>query len=641
MRKTHDISNDNEVFVQMLGTFDVPVYVLMKKDKDKVIPFSDYYHISLEENNNMLFIQEIKKYKDCDEYVFQEKPFIEVVLDVINKNIRGIFFHNNDKSDYFKELFISYEDIIIYKNDIEIMKYMWEFSKGKIKIPAFINHIIDKTFYLPFDNQNKCIKLKGEDKKTYIPLFLSNERISFWNDNFEYSEPITIMELYKRFNLKTNKLNVVINPKSIVSVAIENDIINEMMSNKVTENIEDIARDTVEYFLNLDEIFMPVASESIDAKNKMGIIPHIEIQNKSSLMLFEKYEQAETYVNRNFINEEDAISNRIYNITPVGCISQSRMKKFLTAWYNIGLRQIVFNIGKQNEMIIPIHKMFDIMYGEDISKQEKTSNEDCIVSVCIGKDIDFLTNEKMKYIKNQIQNKHYNFIADASAQETAYSIRVFMEEAIKKGKNLKTDRGFLNIFHKLYKVLIHKTENQNTNYIMWDDKKDDVAVCGTVINIFLTDEFRNVFNGNNIPYVKISGFDSLIDNIPKGVNTVGILTGLNGNICIDYNSLCSLYCEYQLSKKDKSKFYAYMIYHCGLTMREADDLWSLMILEDKFAYEMNRLIKQYNNCKDEKKPQCEKYFEYKSNNFEKYKEKYKLKENYKVYFEMARDLYKR
>ena len=253
MRKTHDISNDNEVFVQMLGTFDVPVYVLMKKDKDKIIPFSDYYHISLEENNNMLFIQEIKKYKDCDEYVFQEKPFIEVVLDAINKNIRGIFFHNNDKSDYFKELFISYEDIIIYKNDIEIMKYMWEFSKGKIKIPAFINHIIDKTFYLPFDNQNKCIKLKGEDKKTYIPLFLSNERISFWNDNFEYSEPITIMELYKRFNLKTNKLNVVINPKSIVSVAIENDIINEMMSNKVTENIEDIARDTVEYFLNLDE----------------------------------------------------------------------------------------------------------------------------------------------------------------------------------------------------------------------------------------------------------------------------------------------------------------------------------------------------------------------------------------------------
>lgn len=642
MKHNNDISNDNEFFIEMLSFFDLPVYVLMKKEKEKITMPKNYCHIFLENNKENAIIKEINKYKDCDEYVLQEKLFIEVVLDVIKNKISGIIFHNNEINS-FKDIFVSYDNIMLYKDDIKIMECLWQFSNKKIDNFVFLNKIIDEKFYIPFDKQNKCIKTKDENKNVYIPLFLNNERLEKWNENFEYSESITIREIYKRFNLKNNKLNIAINPQSIISIAITNDAVNDVISDTAIEITEEMINDTINYFGNLDEVYVPVACETIDVKNNMGIVPCIPIQNKLCITLFEKYEQAKKYVNRNFIGEDNEIYNRICDVVPVGYVPQEKLKQTLIGWYDMGCTDIAINIGKANQMIIPIHKMFKIIYGEDITKQKESKTEDCIVSVRVEKNINFLTDNKKKFIKNQIKNKHYNFLADATTQEVAYAIHTFIAHNSAIGKDIMKNGNLYVIFLKLLLLLINKSENQSTNYVMWNNKKDNFNIYNNSILMFFTDEYNNIFYQNNIEYLKVLNIKDVLDEIThnNNIKRLSVLADFDNNFNVGIDFIHQLYGEYERMEKEKTMFHTYAVQHCGLSIKESDDLWSLMILEDRFSLEFTKLIQQYDICKDEKKPNCKNYFKYKGKDFDNYKEKYDIQENYQVYFKIAEDLYKR
>ena len=552
----------------------VSVLYTMKDNKRVLYAPDNIMHIFILDAKKH-FIDYYKKFEKHPKLFWEDNICLaSAFYDVINSDLKGVMVHGllSSKEELFNEFFFSKEDLMIYADAINNVKYINECNKGLITSDLLASKIFNNYFYYFFDkdgfvavdkevseedDDTECFYILAFTTKQYMEKYITLNNLDIPKENFKISTLKDILNSGKNYGVFIDKSCC---EPTAIAPYVFHDCFSEIAHCKSRQHI----KDRVKHYSNLDEYYI-VLDDLVNAINiHFPIVALPFSKNKISIMIYEKYEEALRFTRNNMLN-------RISDFHPIGKIKDMEtLTKILNCCIRDGINEIRFDYGTKQYISASPEKVKEILV-EDLSNTTKCTSK---MKHCEKTNF-FLLQETIDKFENLKLEEYNDELINANVDEL-----IFLLNLLQNNEEFKKEKSYDKIY-KLGKFCLYHKMSLKSFALIQQNKNKKTA------RLYFYDHNLDLFANSSV--TQFSTY--LLEKLSENHSSIEIFNIEHNSVKFEIEELLEIGKEYDKKYFNVDVMMFYLMFFKNISYNDAEKYLIKLCLDDKaFAEFTNWLL---------------------------------------------------
>ena len=568
----------SSIDVNRSNVFDLignPVYLLIEENNPELATLIDgNIHVFNKKEDYILFNKELKKYEKTD---IIQATLGFILYDIIQNKLNGICLHGFfDSEDIFFGTFISYNDLFVNRNIIEIGYFLMSHLMGEETNDKTMFKIQNGYFYFLTDAQDNIVPIqkdfnKNKNKET-IPVFLTPTSAIKAMDTLKTATNIKIDSLLGIIAKNNSIEGIIIDPLGTINCFRDKKLISAQQKSHIIHWTTDNTNSYLKYISNSDKLFI-VLSTNDDISKSKSIPLCLEKSNGLTALFYERKEDAEKFI-------DSRKNGNTPLIKPIGVINPStQLKDLIINLYDNNIKNIIFNPDTLYHLSLKVKDVYKRLFDSQLIASEVPQP---LKEFNILDDFSIFKydNKAFDVVKHIIATTpKYGFITSIInlTYESDIDDSLFAISYIKK----KYPEIWNNNINKLYTDFLLKLNSRGDVYLICDKKGNPVVDKNKVAKVIISQKYFNL-PPNTIP-IKINL--EIISEIKKYCDAILFSDNNKLFITIPIETIENCIKEYtDVYQNNKLKFFLYFYFNTNLSTIGLELLFN-SIIQNKEIYD--------------------------------------------------------